>query len=201
VLPFTGLSYPGGVAVDTAGDVYATDRGHKRVLELAANATGPIVLPFNGLKEPDGVTVDAKGTVYVADKAAQRVWALAAGANVAAEIPIRTTRGGSPGGPFGVALDSAGDLFVTDASNGGVYKVSRGADTAGVLPFTNATQPRGVAAAGGDLYVTDTSTCSSSRRERMLRPCCPSATSPSRAPLRSTAVAPFTSPTSRPVGY
>jgi serine/threonine protein kinase, bacterial len=29
-VPFTGLKNPGGVAVDTAGDVYVVDGGNKR---------------------------------------------------------------------------------------------------------------------------------------------------------------------------
>jgi serine/threonine protein kinase, bacterial len=36
VLPFTGLSVPAGVAVDTGGNVYVSDQDNKRVLELAA---------------------------------------------------------------------------------------------------------------------------------------------------------------------
>jgi DNA-binding beta-propeller fold protein YncE len=36
VLPFTGLKYPDGVAVDTAGDVYVADFDNNRVLKLAA---------------------------------------------------------------------------------------------------------------------------------------------------------------------
>ncbi|HET9117343.1 MAG TPA: SBBP repeat-containing protein, partial [Pseudonocardiaceae bacterium] len=36
VLPFTGLHYPSGVAVDSAGNVYVTDRGNNRVLKLPA---------------------------------------------------------------------------------------------------------------------------------------------------------------------
>lgn len=34
VLPFTGLNHPYGVAVDTAGSVYVTDRNTNRVLKL-----------------------------------------------------------------------------------------------------------------------------------------------------------------------
>jgi serine/threonine-protein kinase len=36
VLPFTGIFHPYGVAVDAAGNVYATDWGNNRVLKLLA---------------------------------------------------------------------------------------------------------------------------------------------------------------------
>jgi serine/threonine protein kinase, bacterial len=34
VLPFTGLHYPGGVAVDGGGNLYITDSDNDRVLKL-----------------------------------------------------------------------------------------------------------------------------------------------------------------------
>jgi serine/threonine-protein kinase len=37
MLPFSGLSLPDGVAVDTAGDVYVADSGHNRVVKLWAH--------------------------------------------------------------------------------------------------------------------------------------------------------------------
>ena len=33
-MPFTGFMSPNGVAVDSAGNVYVTDAGNKRVLKL-----------------------------------------------------------------------------------------------------------------------------------------------------------------------
>jgi serine/threonine protein kinase, bacterial len=36
VLPFTGLNWPGGVAVDSAGNLYVTDFGNNRVVKLPA---------------------------------------------------------------------------------------------------------------------------------------------------------------------
>ncbi len=50
VLPFTGLNYPEGVAVDGQGSVYVADRGNNRVLKLAAGSNAQTVLPFTGLK-------------------------------------------------------------------------------------------------------------------------------------------------------
>jgi serine/threonine-protein kinase len=78
VLPFTGLSNPGGVAVDTAGDVYVADSGNNRVVKLAAGASTQSVLPFAGLNIPNGVAVDSAGAVYVTDNN-NRVVKLAAG--------------------------------------------------------------------------------------------------------------------------
>ena len=37
-LPFTGLKYPWGVAVDAQGAVYVTDNGDNRVLRLPAGS-------------------------------------------------------------------------------------------------------------------------------------------------------------------
>jgi serine/threonine-protein kinase len=54
VLPFTGLSNPLGVAVDTAGNLYVTDTYNDRVLKLPAGSSTQDVLPFTGLKNPSG---------------------------------------------------------------------------------------------------------------------------------------------------
>jgi len=78
VLPFTGLGNPEGVAVDSAGTVYVTDYGYRRVLKLAAGASTQTVLPFSDLNSPHGVAVDAAGTVYVTDYGNGRVLKLAA---------------------------------------------------------------------------------------------------------------------------
>ena len=48
-LPFTGLKGAGGVAVDTAGNVYVSDSPNNRVLKLAAGTTTQTVLPFTKL--------------------------------------------------------------------------------------------------------------------------------------------------------
>jgi serine/threonine-protein kinase len=42
-LPFTGLNRPTGVALDTEGNVYVTDTGNNRVLELPAAAVGSAI--------------------------------------------------------------------------------------------------------------------------------------------------------------
>jgi serine/threonine protein kinase, bacterial len=79
VLPFTGLIFPEGLAVDGAGNLYVTDTGNNRVLKLAAGSSSPTVLPFTGLNKPFGVAVDAAGNLYVTDTHKSRVVKLAAG--------------------------------------------------------------------------------------------------------------------------
>jgi sugar lactone lactonase YvrE len=152
VLPFTGLSNPTGVAVDTAGDVYVTDRvNNGQVLELAAGSSAQKVLPFTGLYNPSGVAVDGTGAVYVT---ARRVLKLAAGSS--APTVLQYT---DPSNPTGVAVDAAGDVYVTDSPGGDkvrVLKWAAGSSAPTVLPFTGLHDPRAVAVdARGDLYVAD----------------------------------------------
>ena len=58
VLPFTGLNYPEGVAVDDQGSVYVADRGSDRVVKFDAGSNTQTVMRFTGLNDPDGVAVD-----------------------------------------------------------------------------------------------------------------------------------------------
>jgi serine/threonine protein kinase, bacterial len=119
-LPFTGLSRPCGVAVDTAGNLYVTNLDlHKPVLKLAAGSATPTVLPFTtGLGD---VAVDTVGNLYVADTARARVLELAAGSATESVLLF-------PGlnSPSGVAVDTAGNLYVTDNGNNRVLKLPVG---------------------------------------------------------------------------
>jgi serine/threonine-protein kinase len=72
VLPYV-IGRPDYVAVDTAGDVYVTNAGDNRVVQLVKASNASITLPFNGLNHPQGVAVDTAGNVYVADAGNNRV--------------------------------------------------------------------------------------------------------------------------------
>jgi DNA-binding beta-propeller fold protein YncE len=150
-MPFTGLSHPEGVAVDSARSVYVVDSDHHRVLKLPAGATTPVELPFTGLGGPVGVAVDSAGNVYVTDSKG-RVLKLAAGATTPTELPFT----GLSGYLEGVAVDNAGVVYVTDAGNKRVLKLSVGETTQTELPFTGLSGPRGVAVdSAGIVYITD----------------------------------------------
>jgi hypothetical protein len=68
------LANPFGVAVDGAGDLYITDTGNSRVVEVTAAGTAS-VLSTGGLTlaEPFSVAVDGAGDLYIADYGNSRV--------------------------------------------------------------------------------------------------------------------------------
>ena len=153
-LPFTGVRFPRGVAVDSAGNVYVVDEQAGKVLELVAGASTPIVLPFDDLDGPEGVAVDAEGSVYVADSCNHRVLKLADGADTPTTLPF-------PGldCPRRVAVDADGTVIVVvdvnDDGNARALKLMPGASTPIVLPFDDFAAWAGAAIdAEGSVYVT-----------------------------------------------
>ncbi|ARG76412.1 serine/threonine protein kinase [Mycobacterium kansasii] len=155
VLPFKGIDFrlsPGGVAVDTAGNVYVTSEGmYGRVVKLANGSSTATVLPFNGLYQPQGLAVDGAGAVYVTDFN-NRVVMLPAGSNSQTVLPFDGLDY-----PEGVAVDAQGSVYVADRGNSRVVKLAAGAKTQTVLPFDGLKNPDGVAVDGaGAVYVADT---------------------------------------------
>ncbi|WP_406816839.1 serine/threonine-protein kinase PknD [Mycobacterium sp. M23085] len=155
VLPFNGIDFrlsPGGVTLDSAGNVYVTSEGmYGRVVKLTTGSDATTVLPFNGLYQPQGLAVDGAGTVYVADFN-NRVLSMAAGSNSQKELPFTGLNY-----PEGVAVDGQGAVYVADRGNSRVVKLAAGSSTQTVLPFDGLKNPDGVAVdPAGNVYVADT---------------------------------------------
>ncbi len=154
-LPFTGLEFrlsPGGVTLDSDGNVYITSEGvFGKVVKLAPGSHTPTVLPFTGLYQPQGLAVDGAGAIYVADFNNQ-VLKLAAGSNAQAVLPFNGLNY-----PEGVAVDTAGNVYVADRGNNRVLKLAPGSNDQTELPFAGLSNPDGVAVdSAGTVYVTDT---------------------------------------------
>jgi serine/threonine-protein kinase len=156
VLPFTGLDNPEEVAVDAKGDVYVTDSGNNRVLELAAGSTGQTVVPLAGLDRPEDIAVDDAGDLVITEPAQRQVLELTAGSTSPTVLPFTDL-----GEPTGVAVDSRdpGDeraVVVTDCAHNRVVALRAHSTEQTELPFSGLACPSAVTVGRyGALFVID----------------------------------------------
>jgi prepilin-type N-terminal cleavage/methylation domain-containing protein len=181
------FSLPYGVAVDSAGTLYAADYTNNRIRKitsagvvttLAGSGTGGFLDSTGAAAQffsPRGVAVDSAGTVYVADSRNQRIRKITS-AGVVTTLAGSGTAGFLDGNgtsaqfnyPNGLAVDSTGTVYVADSNNNRIRKVSAagvvttlaGTGTAGLVDGGSAqfSAPRGVAVdSAGFVYVADTS--------------------------------------------
>lgn len=122
----TQLSYPTGLAIDRAGNLFVADSANNRVLRFAYHSAtgryGAVATTVAGrggegsglrqLDYPEGVALDAGGDLFVADSQNLRVL------EYAVNVGTYPTSGTVVGGGFivpvnWVALNPSGDLFVS----------------------------------------------------------------------------------------
>jgi uncharacterized protein (TIGR03437 family) len=147
----------GGVAVDSAGNLYIADTDNDRVRKVSNGVittfAGNGTYGFSGdgglatsaqLFNPLGVAVDSAGNLYIADSDNNRVRKVSNGVitTVAGTGPTNWTSSvGTFGGdngpatsaqlnyPEGVAVDSAGNIYIADIGNDRIRKVANGVIT------------------------------------------------------------------------
>jgi len=142
------LSWPSGVAVDSAGNLYIADSGNYRIRKVSDGVittvagggsfvgdTGPATSAR--LWYPQGVAVDSAGKLYISDTDNNRIRMVSNGVIT----PVAGNGGfgyfGDNGPatyaalnhPQGVAVDSAGNLYVADSGNNCIRKVANGVIT------------------------------------------------------------------------
>ncbi len=161
------FSYPGSVAIDGHGNVWATDYYNSRVQEFAPG--GKFIAAYGAygsgegqFKRPTGIAINqGTGNVYVADCEVDRIEELSSSG---AYIRAFGTYGTEPGQlhcPGGIALDASGDVWVADIDNNrieeysptGTFIASYGTAGSGNGQFNH---PTDVAFSGENIYVTDT---------------------------------------------
>ena len=142
------ISWPIGVAVDGAGNIYIADSNNHRIRRVDA-ATGTIATiagtgqaGFSGdgdpatqaqLYFPFGLTVDSAGIIYIADTSNHRIRKVDATTGTITTIAGTGVLGYNGNGgpavevrlwaPRGVAVDGAGNLYIADSGNDRIRKV------------------------------------------------------------------------------
>jgi uncharacterized protein (TIGR03437 family) len=177
--PMSAVSAPlgnlSGVAVDAAGNVFASDPQSRFIVKITP-AGILTVLAFVG---GGGLVVDPAGNIYVTQ--GDVVQKITPSGVVTTAVGTGVQGGYGDGGPatsaqlgevIGVALDPSGNLYLADAGNQTIRKV----DTSGIInafaglienggfsgdggPATSASlhQPTGIATdASGNVYIADT---------------------------------------------
>jgi sugar lactone lactonase YvrE len=115
-----GLTYPSGLAVDTAGDVFVTSG--QQLIEVPGNGATPHLVstaPY-AVDLKSGLAVDSAGAVFIADPSHNQVVVVPPNGGPAASV---STGGEQLSGPSGVAVDSVGDLVIADTQNNRVLVV------------------------------------------------------------------------------
>ena len=118
-----GLSGPSGVAVDGAGNIYISDTGNNRILEIPCingSYGSEITLPVNQINGPMGLTIDGAGNLYIASNGNDKILKLPhtnSGFGPQIKVPIAVYA------PSGVSVDSFGSLYIADTFDNKITKM------------------------------------------------------------------------------
>jgi sugar lactone lactonase YvrE len=143
------LNIPGGVAADSAGNLYIADQNNNAIekvtpdgnLSVFAGMPGHSGPPTPGsaisshMNAPDGVATDSAGNVYVADYFNAVVEKITPGGQLSVIAGMPGSSGNPTQGPAtsshlsqadGVAVDSAGNVYIADGGADVIEKVTPG---------------------------------------------------------------------------
>ncbi|HUB06373.1 MAG TPA: hypothetical protein VMB50_05210 [Myxococcales bacterium] len=131
--------YVFGLAVDGAGNVYASNMGNTGVVNgiRKVDPQGNVTTPALGLPAyvaAQALAIDHAGNLYVADDTNYCVWKVAPDGGGATVLAGNGTQGfqdgsGGPQGsaefrlPYGLAVDGQGDVYLADIKNNVIFEI------------------------------------------------------------------------------
>ena len=167
------ISAPGGVAVDTSGNIYIADQSNNRIRKVTSagiisTVAGNGTAGFSGdggaatnaeIQTPMGVAVDAAGNVYISDTYNARVRKVTSGGTISTVAGNGTFGESGDGGAainaefyysHQIAVDSAGNLYITDPGiHSTVNNRVRRVNAAGIISTVAGTGTVGFSGDGG----------------------------------------------------
>ncbi len=155
------LSEPGGIALDSTGNVYVADTDNGMLDEFGPTGTTTASWSGNGTVAPGAVALDSVNNVYVADANNNQLWVLSASGSTFTV----TTSWNLPYAPwpyafYGLSLDASKNVYVADYYNsqvevytntGSLIGIFNG-NQAGATPLAG---PDGLLLFNGNIYVAD----------------------------------------------
>ena len=120
---------PGGVAVDSAGDVYVVDSGNHRVQKFTSTGTFITKWGSSGsgnsqFAGPQGIAVDSSDNIYVADTGNNRIQKFSSTGTFLMAFGTSGTADGQFNLPQGVSVDPTGTIYVADTGNNRIQTFS-----------------------------------------------------------------------------
>ena len=137
---------PGGVAVDSSGNIYVADNGNYEIREISASGTVSTLAGLAGIPgttdgtgtgarfyDPQNLAVDGLGNLYVVDGAASTLRKIVLATGAVTTLAGSPGRSGSTDGtgsgarfydPLGIGTDSSGNIYVADTGNDTIRKVT-----------------------------------------------------------------------------
>jgi sugar lactone lactonase YvrE len=159
--PAAQFAYPVGVATDSSGIVYVSDRLNHTIRKISPTGVVTTLAGWPGVtgasdgagtvarfNSPMGITIDSADNLYVADYGNDTIRKITPSGNVSTVAGSAPGIGSTDGSgtlasfnqPYGVATDSIGNVYVADTWNSTIRKI----DPAGqVTTFAGTARPFG----------------------------------------------------------
>ena len=137
--PAARFGYPYGITIDSAGNLYVTDRGWRTIRKITPAA---VVTTFAGsiatgggirngtgasagFNDPGGISIDAEGNLFVLETSMHVIRRITPTAVVTSQLGEFLISGSADGPdhvarfnlPTGITRDAAGNLYIADSAN------------------------------------------------------------------------------------